>query len=122
MKRVNRFTSLLFALMLCLTCVAFGEEELTEAEKLALEVQSMLFLTPELPLVAELMTPTVFFPRKIEYGDYNGMFYIKAIEQITGVKLEASGIDSNGRDERLFLAFLSNDYSDTYIVDASFAE
>lgn len=119
MKKLRRTVAALLSLMLCITGTAFASE-LTEAEQLAEKVAGIVLPTPELPLVSEPMTISVKFSKTSDHGDFNDCFYLKAVEQLTNVKLDVQGIDSNGWTEKLALDFVSGDYSEIYLGGVSF--
>lgn len=117
MKNLSRLLALLLALMLC---VPAAMAEKTEAERLAEMVASAVLPTPELPLAAEPTTLSLMYPKTADHGDFDNLFYLKALEQKTNVKLDIQAIDSNGWDEKVGLAFVSGDYGEIFINGISF--
>lgn len=118
MKKLSRMLCLLLALCLCLGGVALAEQ--TEAEKLAELVANMVLPTPELPLTEEVTTLSLMYPKTADHGDFDGMFFMEAVEKVTGVRLDVQAIDSNGWDEKLALSFASGDYGEIFLNGVSF--
>lgn len=118
MKRLTRMLCLLITLSLCLSGAALAEK--TEAEQLAELVANMVLPTPELPLVKETTTLSLMYPKTANHGDFDGMFFMEAVEKATGVKLDVQAIDANGWDEKLALTFASGDYGEIFLNGVSF--
>ncbi len=121
MKATIRFLSALLIVMLGLSVTALAETaEPTEAELLAERVASIVLPSPELPLTEETVSFSLMYPKTADHGDFDGMFYLEALEQSTGVRLDIQAIDANGWDEKLALSFASGDYGEIFINGVSF--
>lgn len=120
MKRLSWILCLLLTLSLCLNGTALAE--VTEAERLAEVVAAMVLPTPELPLTNEVVTLSLIYPKTSNHGDFNNLFYLKAVEKLTNVKMEVQGIDSNGWAEKLALSFASGDYGEIFLNGVSFSD
>lgn len=120
MKKLSRILTALLVLSLCLSGVALAEQ--AEAERLAELVANMSLPTPALPLTEEPVTLSLIYPKTSSHGDFEDMFYLNAVEQLTGVKLDVQGIDSNGWAEKLALTFASGDYGEIFLNGVSFSD
>lgn len=118
MKKLSRLLALLLVLMVCMTGAALAEP--TEAELLAEKVANMVLPTPEMPLAEEVTTLSLMYPKTSDHGDFDTMFYMKALKQLTNVELDIQAIDSNGWDEKLGLALTSGDYGEIFLNGVSF--
>ena len=84
---MKKLLSLLLVLAL-LPCAAMAE---SEAAQLANAVSSIRLETPTLPLVEEPVTLTLMFQKASNnQTDFENMFQIEAIEQLTGIRLKWS--------------------------------
>lgn len=117
---MKKLLSLLLVLALVLPCVALADNE---AASLAEAVSSIKLETPELPLVNEPMTLTVMFKKASNYQtDFENMFQVKAIEQVTGIKLQLDVIESAAWAEKLPLAMMGEEYGKIFIDGLSFSD
>lgn len=66
------------------------------------------------PITSEKITLTVLFPRLPVHGDFDQMWFVKAIEEKTNIHLEFIGVDSEGFDEKKNLVLASGDYPDLF--------
>ena len=95
---MKKLLSLLLVLAL-LPCAAMAE---SEAAQLANAVSSIRLETPTLPLVEEPVTLTLMFQKASNnQTDFENMFQIEAIEQLTGIRLEVEPIESAAWAEKL---------------------
>ena len=96
MKNSNRLLALVLAIMLAVCLPVFALGETTEADDMAALNAYLVLPTPQLPLVDEPMTLTVTYPRNVKHGDFNTMWYLRKLEEKTGVKLEIQPIEESG--------------------------
>lgn len=116
---MKQLLALALAVALLLSGAALGEmvSDIQDVTTDGLSATSLLtgMPTPELPLVDEPMTITVMYPRWSNHGDFSNMWFMNAVEEATGIKLEVQGIESAGWGEKVSLVFASGDYSDIYL-------
>ena len=119
MKNSNRLLALVLAIMLAVCLPVFALGETTEADDMAALNAYLVLPTPQLPLVDEPMTLTVTYPRNVKHGDFNTMWYLRKLEEKTGVKLEIQPIEESGWNEKVGLLFSSGDYGDIFLFGLS---
>lgn len=116
---MKKLLSLLLVLAL-LPCAAMAE---SEAAQLANAVSSIRLETPTLPLVEEPVTLTLMFQKASNnQTDFENMFQIEAIEQLTGIRLEVEPIESAAWAEKLPLAMIGEEYGDIFLDGISFSD
>ncbi len=121
MKTMTRFLSLMLVLFLLLPGMALAEK--TEAELLAEAISGLSLPTPELPITAEPVTISVLFKKaSINQTDFENMFQVKAIEQLTGISLAIQPIESSAWAEKLPLVFAGEEYSEIFLDGISFED
>ncbi len=117
---MKKLLSLILAMILLMSCVALADDE---AAKLADAVSSIYLATPEMPLVDEPVTLTVVFQKaSANQTDFENMFQIKAIEKLTGIKLEIDVIESAAWKEKLPLMMMGEEYGKIFIDGISFTD
>lgn len=100
MKKLARFmlsSSLILALLM--GCVASAEVTVNKTG---------------FPIVSEPITMTVLFPRLAVHGDFDEMWFVKKIEELTNIHLEFVAVDSEGFAEKKNLVLASGDYPDLF--------
>ena len=112
MKRIwkNAFCLLLVLALLCGAAVAEGFDATQ-----AVTIETMALPMPELPLVDEPITFSVMFPRQSAHGDFDDMWFIKKVAEMTGITMKIEAVESSGINEKVNLSFASNDLTDLYI-------
>lgn len=125
MKKLITILCLLLSLtMLAGSCLAENTTAVTDATTDSIDAASSLrgMPVPELPLIDEVTTLTVLYPRRTNHGDFDTMWFLKQVEAQTNVKLEIQAIERAGWTEKKNLTFLSGDYSDIYLAGLNVTE
>lgn len=115
---MKKLLSMFLVLALLLPCAAMADDE---AFRLVEELSTIKLPTPELPLVDESVTLTVMFRKPVTHSiDYDNLFQLKAIKQLTGVNLKVNAIEKAAWGEKLPLAIMGEEYGHIFVNGLSF--
>jgi len=99
------------------------EELLDQApEEMAKKLDDVVLSCPDMPLTNEPLTLSVIYPKETIHGDFDGMFYMKAVEELTNIKLDVQAVEKQGWNEKVGLLFASGDYGDIFLSGISFTD
>lgn len=93
-----------------------------DPEEMAKKLDDVVLECPAMPLVDEPLTLSVIYPKEATHGDFEDMFYMKAVEQLTNIKLDVQPIEKQGWNEKAGLMFASGDYADIFLAGISFTD
>lgn len=117
---MKKLLSLLLVLAMLLPVMAVADEKATD---LAEAVSSISLPTPDLPLTTDPVTLTVMFQKaSVNQTDFENMFQVKAIEQLTGITLDIEVIESAVWAEKLPLAIMGEEYGKIFLDGISFVD
>jgi putative aldouronate transport system substrate-binding protein len=67
------------------------------------------------PIVKEPITVRVMFPRDVNHGDFEKMWYIEELAKKTNIRLKIEPVESVGWEEKKKLAFATGDLPDIFL-------
>lgn len=99
MKKFIFFLSISLISIMLISCASYAEVTISKSE---------------FPIASEPITLTVLFPRLAVHGDFDQMWFVKEIEELTNIYLDFITVDSEGFEEKKNLVLASGDYPDLF--------
>lgn len=93
-----------------------------DPEEMAKKLDDVVLECPQMPLVDEPLTLSVIYPKEANHGEFENMFYMNAVKQLTNIELDVQAIEKQGWNEKLGLMFASGDYADIFLAGISFTD
>ncbi|MDO4291921.1 MAG: extracellular solute-binding protein [Eubacteriales bacterium] len=93
-----------------------------DPEEMAKKLDDVVLPTPDMPLVDEPITLSVLYPKETLHGNFEDMFYMKAVQELTNIELDVQAIEKQAWTEKVGLMFASGDYGDIFLAGINFTD